>query len=324
MKILLTGGLGYIGSHIAHILGKKAVIIDNKINSSLNYKKHLPHAAVYKTDLNYKSACKVFSDHKIEGVVHLAALKAVNQSVNDPLSYYDNNIIASIDLLQAMHKHEINKLIFSSSATVYGNKNKSPLKEDMILSSNNPYGSTKIITEQLISDYANSNKNFKSISLRYFNPLGADTETGLSDQPLGKPLNLMPILVNAVSEKKIFEVYGDDYDTKDGSCVRDYIHVKDLAIAHILAFKKLNKIKQHIPINLGLGKGISVLEMIKLFQQTNKVSVKYKITKRRTGDAATTFADITRAKTILKWKPKYSYKDMVIDSWLAHLNNSKT
>lgn len=318
MKILLTGGLGYIGSHIAHILGKKAVIIDNKINSSLNYKKHLPHAAVYKTDLNYKSACKVFSDHKIEGVVHLAALKAVNQSVNDPLSYYDNNVISSINLLQAMHKYKINKLIFSSSATVYGNKNKSPLKEDMILSSNNPYGSTKIITEQLISDYANSNKNFKSLSLRYFNPLGADTKTGLSDQPLGKPLNLMPILVDAASKKKIFKVFGDDYDTNDGSCVRDYIHVKDLAIAHILAFKKLNKIKRHMPINLGLGKGISVLEIINLFQEINKVKVNFKITKRRAGDAAITYADITRAKTILKWSPKYSYKDMVRDSWIAH------
>ena len=321
MKILLTGGLGYIGSHIAHLLGKKAVIIDNKINSSLNYKKHLPHAVVYKSDLNYKSACKVFSDYKIEGVIHLAALKAVNQSVNDPLSYYDNNVISSINLLQAMHKYKINKLIFSSSATVYGNKNKSPLKEEMTLSSNNPYGSTKIITEQLISDYANSNKNFKSLSLRYFNPLGADTKTGLSDQPLGKPLNLMPILVDAASEKKIFKVYGDDYDTNDGSCVRDYIHVKDLAIAHIRAFKILNKIKQHMPINLGLGKGISVLEIIKLFQETNKVSVNFKITNRRAGDAAITYADITRAKTILKWNPKYSYKDMVRDSWVAHLKN---
>ena len=185
MNILITGGLGYIGSHIASLLKKKSVIIDNKSNSQLNYKKYLPDSKVYLSDLNNAILKKVFQKYNIKGVIHLAGLKAVNKSVSNPLKYYENNIGSSMELLEAMDKFKIQKLIFSSSATVYGDQHSSPLKENMTLKSVNPYGSTKIIIEQLINDYAKSNPRFCALSLRYFNPLGADVKAGLTDQPLG-------------------------------------------------------------------------------------------------------------------------------------------
>ena len=206
MKILVTGGLGYIGSHVSNLLGNNAVIIDNQSNSSLNYKKKLPFAKVYKRDLNSNSLIKIFSENKITGVIHLASLKAANESVNDPLAYYEQNVISTIKLLQTMRNFNINKLIFSSSATVYGNSNKSPLNEDMILNSVNPYGSTKICIEGLIQDYCKSNSKVKAISLRYFNPLGADKKAGLMDQPKGVPQNILPILINSIKYKKTFKM----------------------------------------------------------------------------------------------------------------------
>ena len=318
MKILLTGGLGYIGSHIAHLLGKSAVIIDNQVNSHLNFKKYLPLAAVYKETISSTSLKKIFNQHLINGVIHLAGLKAVNESVSLPLKYYENNISSSISLLEAMDKYKVNKLIFSSSATVYGDQHLSPLKEKMKIQSVNPYGSTKIIIEQLISDYAKSNPKFCAFSLRYFNPLGANVTAGLSDQPLGEPQNLMPILLKSIQENKIFNIFGKNYPTSDGTCIRDYIHVKDLSSAHVLAFKKLHLFKGHRPINIGLGKGVSVLEIVKLFERVNGLKVRYQIAGRRKGDAAISFASNQLAKKILGWRPKYNYKDMVRDSWDAY------
>ena len=317
MKILLTGGLGYIGSHIANILGRRAIIIDNQSNSNLNYKKYLPQAVVYKNDLNKTSLNKIFLKHRINGVIHLAGLKAVRDSIQKPLKYYRNNIISSMDLIESMEKHNVNNLIFSSSASVYGNEHKSPLKEDMSLKSVSPYASTKIIIENLINDYSESNPKFHAISLRYFNPIGADSQSGLYDKPLGEPQNLMPLIIRSIKEKKVFKVFGNDYPTKDGTCIRDYIHVKDLASAHLEAFQKLSKIKGHISINLGLGKGASVFEIISLFEKVNKTKLKYVITKRRKGDSAVSYANNQKAKSILKWKPKYSYIDMVRDAWQA-------
>ena len=221
-------------------------------------------------------------------------------------------------LLEAMDKFKIQKLIFSSSATVYGAQHSSPLKENMALQSVNPYGSTKIIIEQLISDYAKSNPLFCALSLRYFNPLGADTKAGLADQPLGEPQNLMPILVRSVHEKKIFKIFGSDYPTPDGTCIRDYIHVKDLSAAHVLAFKKLHQFKGHRAINLGLGKGASVLEIIRLFEKVNGLKVRYQVAGRRKGDAAISYAANQLAKKLLGWKPQYNYQDMVRDSWNAY------
>ena len=322
MAILLTGGLGYIGSHIAKLLKKKSVIIDNQTNSQLNFKKYLPEATVYLSDLNKRTLEKIFKKHKIQGVIHLAGLKSVNESVSNPFRYYENNIGSSIVLLEAMKKFKVNKLIFSSSATVYGNQNLSPLNENMTLKSVNPYASTKIIIEQLLNDYAQSNSNFKAISLRYFNPIGADVKSNLSERPLGQPQNIMPILVRAASDQKVFSIYGNNYETRDGTCIRDYLHVKDLASAHVLALKKINQFKGHTPLNIGLGKGLSVLEVISLFEKVNQVKIHTCITTRRKGDTAISFADNKKAKKLLKWKPQYSYESMMQDAWQAFRQKS--
>ena len=317
MKILLTGGLGYIGSHIAALLKEKAIIIDNLSNSKLNYKEYLPYSKVYKEDLNTSSLNKIFTENEIKGVIHLAGLKSVDDSVKNPFKYYRSNILPSIDLLEAMDKNKINKLIFSSSATVYGDKHKSPLNENLHLQSTNPYGSTKIIIEQLISDYAKSNSKFKSISLRYFNPIGADNSANLSEMPIGTPQNIIPVLINAIKKNRVFNIFGKNYKTKDGTCIRDYIHVKDLAFAHIEAFRKLKLVDGHLKINLGLGKGLSVLELINSFEEVNKVKVKYKFIKRRKGDVDIVFANVKKAHEFLNWKPKYTYQDMLKDVWEA-------
>lgn len=323
MAILLTGGLGYIGSHIATLINKKTIIIDNLSNSLLNYKKYLPNSIVYKLDLNKKSLNKIFKEHKIDGVIHLAGFKSVNESINSPLKYYTNNIISTLELIESMDRFKINKLIFSSSATVYGDQHSSPLKESYSLNSTNPYASSKIIIEQMIKDYAKSNPNFKAIVLRYFNPLGANIKKGLADLPIGKAQNIMPILVKSVKQNKKFKIFGNDYDTDDGTCIRDYIHIEDLAEAHLIALKKLSKIKGYIPINIGLGKGISVLELIRIFEKANKVSINYSFSQRRKGDVAVSFANTEMSKKILRWKPRYSYKKMMIDSWQSFLKNSK-
>jgi len=323
MAILLTGGLGYIGSHIASKLKHKAIIIDNQSNSNINYKKKLPQSSIYCHDLNYKNLIKIHAKHNIQGVIHLAGLKSVNESTKHPLKYYRNNINSSVELLEFMDEFKIRKLIFSSSATVYGDQHKSPLKEEYSLDSTNPYASNKIIIEQMIKDYAHSNPKFKAISLRYFNPLGANVAKGLAEQPLGKPQNIMPILVRSVKNNKKFKIFGDDYNTRDGTCIRDYIHVEDLAEAHLIALNKLSKIKNYEAINLGLGKGISVLEFIKLFEKTNRVSIKYTISKKRKGDVAISFANTDKSKKILQWQPRHSYESMMRDSWLSYLNINK-
>ena len=323
MSILLTGGLGYIGSHIASKLKENAIILDNQSTSLLNYKKNLPLSKVYKLDLNYKNLQRVFSRHSISGVIHLAGLKAVNESTKIPLQYYRNNVYSTLELLECMNKFNIKKIIFSSSATVYGDRHPSPLKENYSLNSTNPYASNKIIIEQMIKDYAKSNPQFKAICLRYFNPLGANVKKGLAEQPLGRPQNIMPLLVRAIKNNQIFQIYGDDYETSDGTCIRDYIHVEDLAEAHLIALKKLSKIKGCEFINLGLGKGISVLEFIKIFEKANQLSIKYSFSQRRKGDVAISFADTQKSKRMLQWKPKCSYEQMMRDSWQSFLNNSK-
>ena len=323
MSIWLTGGLGYKRSHIASKLKDKAIILDNRSNSHLNYKKYLPLSKVYKLDLNYMNLQKIFSEHSIMSVIHLAGLKAVNDSTKFPLRYYRNNVYSTLELLECVDKFDIKKLIFSSSATVYGDQHPSPLKENYSLNGTNPYASNKIIIEQMIEDYAKSNSKFKAICLRYFNPIGADVKKGLAEQPLGSPQNIMPILVRAVKNNQIFQIFGDDYKTPDGTCIRDYIHVEDLAEAHMIALKKLSKIKGCEFINLGLGKGISVLEFIKIFEQANQLSIRYGFSPRREGDVAVSFADTQKSKRILQWKPKRSYEQMMRDSWQSFLNNSK-
>ena len=312
---LLTGGLGYIGSHIANKLRKNIIIIDNGINSNLDYKKKLPHAIVYKKKISTASLNHIAKKYKIGNVIHLAGLKSVNESIQEPLKYYNYNLVSTLILLEFMEKFQIKNMVFSSSATIYGDSNRNPKKEDMVPISTNPYGSTKIIIEKLIDEYANKSKDFSCISLRYFNPIGANLKAGLYDKPLGKPTNLMPILIDSVIKRKKLTIFGKNYKTHDGTCMRDYIHVDDLANTHILSLKKLKKIKGHKKINIGMGKGISVLDLIKIFEKVNKVKVNYKFSKRRPGDSAICFADTLLAKKLINWSPIYGYEDMVRDSW---------
>ena len=319
MTILVTGGLGYIGSHISKIADQKVIIIDNQSNSQLDFKNKLPNSEVILEDLNYKNVCKIFKNYNIDSVIHLAGSKSVNESIVSPLDYYSNNIISSVELLQAMIKFNVNKLIFSSSATVYGNKNKSPLKEDFPTQSINPYGHTKIIIEDIIQNCCASYSNFSAISLRYFNPIGAHYDGSLGDRPKGKPLNLMPLIINSVFGKKL-TVFGNDYPTADGTCLRDYIHVMDLAEAHLICLKKFSNIK-YDTFNVGLGVGISVLELISAFENANKVKVNFEFGERRLGDAAISYADTSKFKNRFNWSPKYDYKSMCRDSWSQNKNN---
>lgn len=314
-KILITGGLGYIGSHISHLLNDRAIIIDNMSNSCLDYKNLLPKAKIYVNDLNKKNLEKIFEMNEIDSVIHMASLKSVPESKKNPLEYYENNVVSTLDLLQTMKSYKVNKLIFSSSATVYSERNKCPFKEDDMLESTNPYGNTKLVIERLIDDFSLSNKNFKAISLRYFNPIGADTDAKLSEAPLGDPENLMPILIENVKQDSVFSVYGNDYNTKDGTCIRDFIHVQDLAYGHIKALNKINLIEGHEKINLGLGKGISVLELIKIFESIIGKRIKHKFVKRRDGDTEKSVANINKALELLHWKPKYDYQDMIKSAW---------
>ncbi len=315
MSILLTGGLGYIGSHIAKLYKKDdLIVIDDMSNSNLDYQRIFPKIKVYIEKINKNSLKKIFHENDIKQVIHLAGSKSVSESLANPLKYYKNNFFVSMDLLESMDKYGIKNLIFSSSATVYGDSYHSPLKENLKTNPVNPYGNTKSDIEKLIIDYSLSNMNFSSIILRYFNPIGAHKSGFLSDNPKGEPQNLMPIILEAVNGNEL-KVYGKNYPTKDGTCIRDYIHVLDLAECHILCLKYLKKNKGYEIFNVGLGRGLSVLNLIKTFETSNKIKLNYKFSKRRKGDVAISFACNKKIKSKLGWNPKYTYKDMCIDSW---------
>ena len=315
MKTLITGGLGYIGSHIASKLKDKAIIIDDCSNSKINFLKKLPYCKVYKKKITIDNLEKIFRNHKISNVIHLASFKSVSDSITNPLEYYRNNVLSTIDLINTMQKYELDKLVFSSSATVYGLHNKSPLNENMELSATNPYGSTKIIIEKIIDDVVLSSKNFKAISLRYFNPIASSRKYNLPERPLGKPQNIIPVLIDSIKNKKKFQIFGNNYQTKDGTCIRDYIHVEDLAEAHIKSISAFKKINGHQKINIGTGKGYSILDLIKTFEKTNNIKIKYKFSKRRKGDVPVCYSSNKKAKKLLNWVPKYSLEDMCRDSW---------
>lgn len=330
--ILLTGGLGYIGSHTAvKLLDKnlEIVIVDNLSNSNLNVVDKIKKITnkdflFYKLDLlDFRELNRVLNEHNIEYVIHFAGLKSVNESVEKPLLYYENNIIGSINLLKAMKKNNVNNIIFSSSATVYDSENNvSPLSEDTALRPINPYGWTKLFIERIINDVTESDKDFKAIHLRYFNPVGAHQSGIIGENPKGIPNNLMPYIMKVASKKlDRLKIFGDDYNTKDGTGVRDYIHVEDLAYAHYKALKKIRDIDGIEIYNIGRGKGISVLEIVETFEKVNNTKVPYVITSRREGDVATCYADCEKAKSELGFTTEKTLEDMCRDSWNFEKSN---
>ncbi len=325
--VLITGGIGYVGSHLTKLLlenNYKVIIIDNLSNASektLNKLESLSNnkLKIYLKDL--KEEINYIRDD-IDIVFHLAALKSVSKSVVKPLDYYENNLFSTIQVLKFIKSKQITKLIFSSSAAVYGSNNKVPIKEKDETSPINPYGESKLINEKIINDFTFSNAYLKSISLRYFNPIGSEKSHILSDAPLGKPENLMSIICNCAKNKSPIDIFGNDYDTPDGTCIRDFVHISDIVEAHLQAAEKIDIIQNHKIFNLGLGKGISVMDIIKIFEKTNKQIIDVNYKSRRSGDVDKLFADVSQAYEKLNWRPKKNYEDMCFDSWQAYLKNT--
>jgi len=325
MSILVTGGAGYIGSHtVVELLneGEDIVIVDNFCNSSPDALYKIKKITgkdfkFYEVDLLDKANLEqVFKENKIEAVIHFAGLKAVGESVAKPVEYYHNNITGTLILLDLMKKYNCKKIVFSSSATVYGVPKTVPIKEDFELSTTNPYGSTKLMIEQILRDVYISDNEFSIALLRYFNPIGAHESGLIGENPKGIPNNLMPYIVRvAKGEYECLSVFGDDYDTKDGTGVRDYIHVVDLAKGHLKALTKVRKVSGVDAYNLGTGNGYSVLDLVKNFEKVNGVKVNYKIAPRRPGDIAVCYADATKAKEELGWIAEKGIEAMCKDSW---------
>ncbi|SDY98367.1 UDP-galactose 4-epimerase [Tindallia californiensis] len=323
MKILVTGGLGYVGSHTVVELmreGHEAIIADNLVNAKVEVLDKIQcitgkKPVFYQIDVTKESKLqRLFSEHKLEGVLHFAGLKAVGESVDRPLDYYQNNILSTIVLVKVCLKHRIDKFVFSSSATVYGDQ-PSPLVEDMELGKTvNPYGETKVMSERILTDVSKVNPTLAIASLRYFNPIGAHESGLIGERSVGTPNNVMP-LINRVAKGKQekLKVFGGDYNTIDGTGVRDYIHVVDVAKAHV---KVIEKIKKGVRVyNLGTGRGTSVLELIQAFEKTNGVSIPWEFTEKRAGDIAVAYANVDKAKLELGWKAERSIEDMVRDAW---------
>lgn len=325
MNILVTGGSGYIGSHTVIELinaGYEVVIVDNLCNSSsivLDRIEEITGKRVkfYEIDTRDSEKLKVvFEENKIDAVIHFAALKAVGESVEKPLDYYDNNLTTTLTVLKLMREFGVDKFVFSSSATVYGNPKTCPIKEDFPLSTTNPYGTTKLMIEEILRDICNANKDFNVAILRYFNPIGAHESGLIGEEPNGIPNNLMPYITKvAVGQLQQLSVFGNDYDTHDGTGVRDYIHVVDLANGHVKALEKLNQKPGLLTYNLGTGTGYSVLDLVNAFEKASNVQIPYKIVDRRPGDIAMCYADPTKAKEELGWVAKYDVNKMCRDSW---------
>lgn len=331
MKILVTGGAGYIGSHTCVELlnaGYDIVVLDNLCNASeksLNVVKEITGKdfPFYKADLlDYDAVEKVFEENKIDAVIHFAGLKAVGESVSIPITYYHNNITGTLNLVDIMQKHNVFNIVFSSSATVYGMPKTVPITEDFPLSTTNPYGSTKLMIERILEDIHTSNPKWSITLLRYFNPIGAHKCGKMGEDPKGIPNNLLPYVAQvAVGKLEYVHVFGNDYPTKDGTGVRDYIHVVDLALGHIKAIeKKANVPGVHI-YNLGTGNGYSVLEIIKAFSKACGKDLPYKIEARRPGDIAECYADPSKALKELGWKATRGIAEMCEDSWRWQSNN---
>lgn len=325
MKILVTGGAGYIGSHTCIELvaaGHDVVILDNLMNSkaeAVNRVRELSNKQIpfYKIDLLDKTGTeKVFQTETVDAVIHFAGLKAVGESVNIPLKYYHNNITGTLYLCEIMARHNVKQLVFSSSATVYGDPHKVPIMEDFPLSATNPYGRTKLMIEEILRDLFTADKTWRISLLRYFNPVGAHRSGQIGEDPNGIPNNLVPYIAQvAIGKRKELSVYGNDYPTPDGTGVRDYIHVVDLAIGHVKALAKLAEKPGVYTYNLGTGNGYSVLDMVQAFEKASGRRIPYKITGRRAGDIATCYANPAKAGKELGWTAKLGIAEMCKDTW---------
>lgn len=331
MAILVTGGAGYIGSHtVVELLeaGCDVVVVDNLSNSKPEVIKRIRAITgkdfrFYPVDILDKPALSaVFMDNRIEAVIHFAGLKAVGESVEVPLRYYHNNVAGTLVLCQVMEEYGVKRIVFSSSATVYGTPEKVPIKEDAPLAPVNPYGRTKLMIEQILQDLHESDPQWSVALLRYFNPIGAHASGSIGEDPSGIPNNLMPYITQvAVGKLPMLRVFGSDYPTHDGTGVRDYIHVVDLALGHLCALEKLRQSPGVHIYNLGTGKGYSVLDVISAFEQASGKKIPYEIGPRRAGDVAECYADPTKAKQELGWEAKRDLLTMCVDSWRWQKNN---
>ena len=326
MSILVTGGAGFIGSHTCVELlnaGYDTIILDNLCNSKSESVKRIKEITgkdvkFYECDIRDRAGLdKIFAENEIEAVIHFAGLKAVGESCEKPLEYYDNNIGGTVILCEAMKAAGCKKIVFSSSATVYGSENPSPLKEDMPEGkTTNPYGTTKLYIERILKDLYASDNEWSICLLRYFNPIGAHKSGRIGEDPNGVPNNLMPYITQvAIGKRPFLSVYGNDYDTHDGTGVRDYIHVVDLALGHIKAVEKVLSEKSCSTYNLGTGTGYSVLDVVKAFEKASGKTVAYKIVDRRPGDIATCYSDPSKAKNELGWVATRGIDEMCEDSW---------
>ena len=331
MKILVTGGAGYIGSHTCVELlenGDEVVVLDNLDNSCEEAVRRVKEITgkdfpFYKVDLlDYVATEQVFKEHDFDAVIHFAGLKAVGESVAKPLLYYHNNITGTLNLLDIMGKYNVKKLVFSSSATVYGDPHTVPIREDFPLSCTNPYGQTKLTIEYILKDLSKADPEWGIVLLRYFNPVGAHKSGMIGEDPNGIPNNLVPYISQvAVGKLQCLSVYGNDYNTKDGTGVRDYIHVTDLAIGHLKALKKIENETGVLIYNLGTGTGYSVLDMIAAFEKASGKEIPYKIVDRRPGDVASCYADPTKANQELGFCATHTLDDMCADTWKWQTQN---
>jgi UDP-glucose 4-epimerase len=331
LKVLLTGGAGYIGSHTAVeclAAGHEVVVFDNLSNSSVKSLERVAQIAgrpveFVQGDIRDRAALRaLFFAHAIDAVVHFAGLKAVGESVNKPLLYYDNNIAGSIALFEEMAAAEVKSVVFSSSATVYGDPASVPINEEFPLSATNPYGRSKLIIEEMLRDIARSDGDWNIALLRYFNPVGAHESGLIGEDPCGIPNNLMPYIAQvAVGRRPHLNVFGGDYPTPDGTGIRDYIHVVDLARGHVAALNKLQALGGVQTWNLGTGRGVSVLDMVRAFEAASGKKVPYQIVARRAGDVAQCWADPSRAERELGWRAEYDLPRMCTDAWRWQQNN---
>jgi len=325
MAILVTGGAGYIGSHtVVELLTKdyEVVIVDDFSNADpavLDRIEELTGKSFTFYELNIldkESLSKVFEKHEIEAVIHFAGFKAVGESVAEPLAYYQNNMTGTLILLEVMQEFKVKKIIFSSSATVYGMDNEAPFTEEMPTSATNPYGKTKVFIEHILRDLAVADAAWSIVILRYFNPIGAHESGRIGEDPNDKPNNLMPYITQvAVGKLDNLSIFGADYDTHDGTGIRDYIHVVDLAQGHLSALEYTFENTTVEAVNLGTGEGYSVLDVVQAFQNANSLTIPYEIVERRPGDIAIGYADPTKAKTLFGWESKYTLEDMCRTSW---------